>query len=134
MAFCFINIPYQVGALFTVAVGFQAAEDWPPLFGDLSDAYLVSRAWGRTWHQLMRRPLGMLTPYIQTWLKATSRARKRTISLFSSFAMSGFSPCGYLGITHIHSDVLQKTFRSKRTMPPNFPFALNEAELFSNHS
>ena len=91
MAFCFINIPYQIGALLTVVTGFQTADDWPPLFGKISDAYLISRAWGRTWHQLMRRPLGMMTPYIQKWLGATSRAPKRTISLFSSFAMSGFS-------------------------------------------
>jgi hypothetical protein len=73
-----------------VAARVQAPDDWPPLYGKLSDAYLVSRAWGRTWHQLMRRPLGILTPYMQKWLGATSRGAKRTISLICSFAMSGF--------------------------------------------
>ncbi|KAK0128104.1 hypothetical protein ONS95_000089 [Cadophora gregata] len=89
-AFCFINLPYQIGALLTVATRFQTPEDWPPLFGDISDGYLVSRAWGRVWHQLLRRPLGILTPYAQRWLGVTSRGAKRTVSLLSSFTMSGF--------------------------------------------
>ncbi|TVY81892.1 Acetyltransferase sirH [Lachnellula suecica] len=89
-AFCVINQPYQIGAFLMVALRLQTPDDWPPLFGKLSDAYLISRAWGRTWHQLMRRPLGILTPYMQKWLGTTSRGAKRTVSLFCSFAMSGF--------------------------------------------
>ncbi|PVH77325.1 hypothetical protein DL98DRAFT_534917 [Cadophora sp. DSE1049] len=89
-AFCFINLPYQIGALITVAPRFQISEDWPPLFGNLSDSYLVGRAWGRVWHQLLRRPLGILTPHAQRWLRVTSRSSKRTVSLLCSFTMSGF--------------------------------------------
>ncbi|CZT52371.1 uncharacterized protein RSE6_13703 [Rhynchosporium secalis] len=89
-AFCFINLPYQIGALLTVATGYQTPADWPPLFGDLSGGYLVSRAWGRVWHQLLRRPLGMLTPYVQRVLGTKSRSAKRTFSLVCSFMMSGF--------------------------------------------
>lgn len=89
-AFCFINLPYQIGALLTVITGFQTPLDWPPLFGKLSDGYLVSRAWGRVWHQLLRRPLGLLTPHAQRWLGTTSRGAKRAVSLFCSFMMSGF--------------------------------------------
>lgn len=88
-AFVAINLPYQIGALIAVASGLQTPEDWPPLFGKLSDAYLISRAWGRTWHQLLRRPFGILTPYMQNWLGATSRGTKRTVSLICSFAISG---------------------------------------------
>ncbi|KAH6702910.1 hypothetical protein BKA61DRAFT_704299 [Leptodontidium sp. MPI-SDFR-AT-0119] len=88
-AFCFINLPYQIGALLTVAAGLQNPSDWPPLFGSLSDGYLVSRAWGRVWHQLLRRPLGMLTPHAQHWLGTTSRSTKRTVSLVCSFMTSG---------------------------------------------
>ncbi|KAH7403094.1 hypothetical protein BKA64DRAFT_641113 [Cadophora sp. MPI-SDFR-AT-0126] len=89
-AFCFINLPYQIGAFLTVATGFETPEDWPPLFGTPSDGYLVSRAWGRVWHQLLRRPLGILTPHVQRWLRVTSRSSKRTVSLLCSFTMSGF--------------------------------------------
>ncbi|KAL2063760.1 hypothetical protein VTL71DRAFT_5565 [Oculimacula yallundae] len=88
-AFCFINLPYQIGAFAAVATGYQTPADWPPLFGNLSDGYLVSRAWGRVWHQLLRRPLGMLTPHVQRWLGTTSRGSKRIVSLFCSFLMSG---------------------------------------------
>lgn len=88
-AFCVINLPYQVGAFLAVATHFQTPDDWPPLFGKLSDAYLVSQAWGRTWHQLLRKPLGVLTPHMQKWLRVTSRGSKRSISLISSFFVSG---------------------------------------------
>ena len=89
-AFCFINLPYQIGALLTVATGVQTPPDWPPLFGAFSDGYLVSRAWGRVWHQLLRKPLSILTPHVQRWLGTTSRGSKRTVSLLCSFTMSGF--------------------------------------------
>lgn len=88
-AFCWLNLPYQLGALITVLFKYQNPSDWPPLFGNLSDCYLVSRGWGRAWHQLLRRPLSILTPYAQRWLGAKSRGANRTISLFSSFCMSG---------------------------------------------
>ncbi|KAL5314519.1 hypothetical protein ACEPPN_017159 [Leptodophora sp. 'Broadleaf-Isolate-01'] len=41
-AFCFINLPYQIGALLTVAAGLQNPADRPPLFGNLSDGYLAT--------------------------------------------------------------------------------------------
>lgn len=72
-----------------MGTGLQEQTQWPPLFGHLSDAYLVSRAWGRTWHQLLRRQLGFLTPYVQSLLNVKSRAVKRTISLICSFTLSG---------------------------------------------
>ncbi|CAG8959849.1 hypothetical protein HYFRA_00001758 [Hymenoscyphus fraxineus] len=62
-AFAFINTPYQLAAFLTVLVHYQTPEDWPPLFGSLSDGYLVSKAWGRVWHQLLRRQFSMFTPH-----------------------------------------------------------------------
>lgn len=90
-AFAIINLPFQIASFIAVATFLQSPSDWPPLFGNLSDAYLVSRAWGRTWHQLLRRPLGILTPYMQRWLGVTSRGGKRTVSLFCAFFMSGLN-------------------------------------------
>jgi hypothetical protein len=90
-AFTFFNIPYQILAFLCVATNFQSQDDWPPLFGSLSDAYLVSKAWGRTWHQLTRRSLGCLTPHVQRMLGLKSRGSKRTVSLFCSFFMSGLT-------------------------------------------
>ena len=88
-AFTFINIPYQIFAFVCVASNFHTPDDWPALFGSLSDSYLVSRAWGRTWHQFLRRSLGLLTPHAQHWLRIRSRGAKRTVSLGCSFFMSG---------------------------------------------
>ncbi|KAH7336599.1 hypothetical protein BKA65DRAFT_563805 [Rhexocercosporidium sp. MPI-PUGE-AT-0058] len=89
-AFCSINLQYQVGALHTVATGIQTSSGWSLRFANLSDGYLISRAWGRVWHQLLRRPLGMLIPHAQRWLGVMSRSTKRTVSLICSFMMSGF--------------------------------------------
>lgn len=33
----------------------DAPEDWPPLFGDLREAYTMRRFWGRFWHKLLLR-------------------------------------------------------------------------------
>jgi hypothetical protein len=88
-AFVYIDLPYTLAAFLAVATSFQDPSSWPPMFGNLSDAYLVSRAWGRTWHRLLHRPFGILTPHMQRWLGATSRGSKRTISLACSFALSG---------------------------------------------
>jgi hypothetical protein len=84
-------MPYQTLAFLCVATNLQTPDDWPPLFGDLSSAYLVSRAWGRTWHQVTRRSLGFLTPHVQRWLGVKNRGTKRTTSLICSFFMSGLA-------------------------------------------
>jgi hypothetical protein len=90
-AYTFFAIPYSVLSLLTVALNISSPSVWPPLFGSLSDAWLVSRAWGRTWHQLLRRPLGLLTPYAQRGLGVKSRGVKRSVSLACSFLMSGLA-------------------------------------------
>lgn len=88
-AFTFINIPYQLTSFLLVLTSIHPPESWPPLFGSLSDAYLVSRAWGRTWHQVLRRPLGLLTSHAQHWLGVKARGAKRSVSLACSFFLSG---------------------------------------------
>lgn len=42
--------------------------DWPPLFGDLREAYTVRRFWGKVWHKLLLRP------YVGAGLWASARA------------------------------------------------------------
>ncbi|KAK8023579.1 hypothetical protein PG993_011645 [Apiospora rasikravindrae] len=38
--------------LFVAILGWDAAEEWPPLFGSLADAYTLRRFWGVFWHRL----------------------------------------------------------------------------------
>ncbi|KAH9848682.1 membrane bound O-acyl transferase family-domain-containing protein [Lenzites betulinus] len=46
---------YILTAALAVSTHLWSPEDWPDIFGNLSDAYTVRRFWGRTWHQLFRR-------------------------------------------------------------------------------
>jgi len=52
-----LGMQHCVVSAIAVATGISAPEAWPPLFGSWTDAWTVRRFWGRTWHQLLRRPL-----------------------------------------------------------------------------
>jgi len=39
--------------VFVAGLGFDTLEDWPPLFGSVSEAYTLQRFWGKTWHRLL---------------------------------------------------------------------------------
>ncbi|KAE9398121.1 hypothetical protein BT96DRAFT_920997 [Gymnopus androsaceus JB14] len=55
-AYASINACYFTCALvFVGLLGYSEEQDWPPFFGDLTDAYSVRNFWGRTWHQFVRR-------------------------------------------------------------------------------
>lgn len=55
--------------------------DWPPLFGDLREAYSMRRFWGRFWHKLLLRP------YTGAALWASGRALGRR-SAFSKLLVA----------------------------------------------
>lgn len=52
------NFVYQSFAAVTVALGMYQPNDWPRLFGDLSDAHSVRGLWAKFWHRLVYRPYG----------------------------------------------------------------------------
>ncbi|KAI0179151.1 membrane bound O-acyl transferase family-domain-containing protein [Hypoxylon sp. FL1284] len=52
--------------LFVVVLRFDDPEDWPPLFGNLTEAWTVKRFWGRYWHRIV-------TPTFATYAKTVSR-------------------------------------------------------------
>lgn len=43
-------------AMVSVTIGLDEPEDWPPLFGDLSQAIGLRRFWSRFWHNLPTKP------------------------------------------------------------------------------
>lgn len=73
MVYCILSGPHALFSAVAVAAGLHEPEDWPDMFGDLWDAYSVSRAWGyvilnlhlrytqsayivsRFWHQSFRK-------------------------------------------------------------------------------
>ncbi|KAI0768177.1 membrane bound O-acyl transferase family-domain-containing protein [Trametes elegans] len=49
-----LTMAYVGASFIAVATRMSDPEDWPDLFGPYTEAYTVSRAWGRVWHQLLR--------------------------------------------------------------------------------
>lgn len=41
--------------VFVVVLRFDAAEEWPPLFGSVTEAYSLRNFWGRFWHRIANR-------------------------------------------------------------------------------
>ncbi|KAJ3487907.1 hypothetical protein NLJ89_g11667 [Agrocybe chaxingu] len=58
-AFMYLGTRWQhtMGAATFVALGFSAPDDWPPLFGPLSETTTLRTFWGQTWHQCLRMML-----------------------------------------------------------------------------
>lgn len=66
-------------------------EDWPPLFGSLSEAYSIRRFWGKFWHRLVVRPyskFGKLFSRRIVGLRPHSEA-DRILVFFTVFCLSG---------------------------------------------
>ncbi|BCS19935.1 wax synthase family protein [Aspergillus puulaauensis] len=63
----------------------------PPLCGNLSDAYTVSRFWGRVWHQNMRRVLQSPARFMANTVFRAERGSlsARYIQTVTAFAVSG---------------------------------------------
>ncbi|KAG2016483.1 toxin biosynthesis protein [Coprinopsis cinerea AmutBmut pab1-1] len=55
-------LPYLLTSAAGVPVGWGEPHEWPQMLGNPLDAYTVRRAWGRVWHQALRR-VGPSTPY-----------------------------------------------------------------------
>lgn len=49
-------------SLFVTVLGWDRAEEWPPLFGNLKDAYTLRRFWGVFWHRLHVHPFTLCMP------------------------------------------------------------------------
>ncbi|KAK0204106.1 membrane bound O-acyl transferase family-domain-containing protein [Desarmillaria ectypa] len=50
-----LQMLYSLIAAICVGSGISEPQFWPPMFGKLHDAYTLRRAWGRVWHQILRR-------------------------------------------------------------------------------
>ncbi|KAF9652887.1 hypothetical protein BDM02DRAFT_3183230 [Thelephora ganbajun] len=49
---------HSTAAALSVGVGAFQPEDWPPMFGSPTHAYSVRTFWSKSWHQILRVPLG----------------------------------------------------------------------------
>ncbi|KAH8200209.1 hypothetical protein TruAng_005657 [Truncatella angustata] len=89
----FVNCTYQTLAAVTVALEIYRPEDWPRLFGDISDAYTIRRFWSKFWHRLVYRPYGGLARMLAEkalGLKKSSQIYW-PVESFLIFTISGFA-------------------------------------------
>ncbi|KAJ7732656.1 membrane bound O-acyl transferase family-domain-containing protein [Mycena metata] len=91
---------YALSIVF-VALHLSTPQDWPPLFGSLADATTVRAFWGRTWHQIFRRPLRAHAKFISTTILRLPDSDRSPTSLClqgcAAFLLSGL--VHYLGET-----------------------------------
>lgn len=74
-----------------VATDFNKQEEWPPLFGSLSEATSIRNLWGKTWHKLIYRSYTSYGKFISLHVlrfPKNSMAGRIFINFFV-FAMSG---------------------------------------------
>ncbi|KAM7214785.1 hypothetical protein V8F06_009857, partial [Rhypophila decipiens] len=50
-----MNMQFDVAAAIGVGLRLNEPEDWPPLFGSITDCYTIANVWGKFWHQYMRQ-------------------------------------------------------------------------------
>ncbi|KIJ91659.1 hypothetical protein K443DRAFT_685834 [Laccaria amethystina LaAM-08-1] len=91
-----INTLHCVLAAFCVGVGISGPQEWLDLFGSPFDAYTVQRFWGRTWHQLLRRPLKSCTIFVVTKILHCPTGKPYTAFVFLNtvFLISGLVHVG----------------------------------------
>ncbi|RDW58674.1 hypothetical protein BP6252_13150 [Coleophoma cylindrospora] len=86
-----LNMIYAMAAAITVSVGIYDICDWPPVFGNFTDAYTLRRFWGQSWHQMERRivsKFGIFTARDVLHFPAGTFG-SRYIQLYVAFFISG---------------------------------------------
>ncbi|KAK1991081.1 hypothetical protein LX36DRAFT_663642 [Colletotrichum falcatum] len=79
-------------ALFFVALGIDEPDEWPPVFGDIRQAWSLRRLWSKFWDRLIYRPVNGLGEMFMTAVglgQRPFRGRKRWLLNGLVFAISG---------------------------------------------
>ncbi|KAF8315190.1 hypothetical protein DL93DRAFT_2112524 [Clavulina sp. PMI_390] len=98
-------------ACLAVALRLSEPDEWPNLFGALGDAYTVRRAWGRTWHQMLRKPFEAGGNGIVSLFGAKPHTfASKYLKLYTAFALSTFAHVW--GDFVIHGNTLPPETRS----------------------
>lgn len=77
--------------VFVCVLGWDRAEEWPPLYGNILEAYTVRRFWGVFWHRITTRNMSSLATVLLSWLGigplTTKASRMMLVGMI--FAISG---------------------------------------------
>ncbi|EDR02596.1 uncharacterized protein LACBIDRAFT_308235 [Laccaria bicolor S238N-H82] len=82
---------HSVASAFAVAAGLSEPRDWPNFFGPWLRTTTVRRFWGKSWHQMMRRPVTGAGKYLaRNVLKfRAGSALSSYTQLYVAFLLSG---------------------------------------------
>ncbi|KAF4624380.1 hypothetical protein G7Y89_g13791 [Cudoniella acicularis] len=87
-----ISALHDLFAITFIATCLDTDEEWPPLFGNISDAYTVRGFWGKFWHHLVYRPYSAFAAFISSKILGM-KERSSTTRLVNNalvFIISGF--------------------------------------------
>ncbi|KAF8315184.1 hypothetical protein DL93DRAFT_2166887 [Clavulina sp. PMI_390] len=98
-------------AFLAVALRVSEPDEWPDLFGALGDAYTLRRAWGRAWHQILRKPFELSGNAVASFFGATPHTfASKYLKLYTAFAFSAF--VHMWGDFSLYSNTLSRFVRS----------------------
>lgn len=86
-----LYIAHSVASAIAVAVGLSEPRDWPDFFGPWLRTTSMRQFWGKTWHQMMRRPVTGAGKYLaRNVLKfRAGSALSSYTQLYVAFVLSG---------------------------------------------
>ncbi|KAJ5591859.1 uncharacterized protein N7459_002228 [Penicillium hispanicum] len=59
-----IDAHYRFFSCIYVGLGLDDAENWPPAFARMADAYTLRKFWGKAWHQILRQPFVSISNFL----------------------------------------------------------------------
>jgi hypothetical protein len=77
-------------AIVFMMLGLDQSWEWPPLFGQITEAYSMRRFWSLFWHKLIYRSFNSHAAVISSWLGINQRtAFSRLLNNYLVFLLSG---------------------------------------------
>ncbi|KAF1998239.1 hypothetical protein P154DRAFT_604173 [Amniculicola lignicola CBS 123094] len=87
--FC-MQFQYLTASVIAVGLNLSQPEDWPPLFGNITETTTVRAFWGQFWHQTLRRPLTTFGHVVTDFLRLSRRGPLAFyIHIWNAFLISG---------------------------------------------
>ncbi|KAL3486514.1 membrane bound O-acyl transferase family-domain-containing protein [Aspergillus germanicus] len=85
----YIELQYRVVSVVSVALGLSTPDQWPELFGSITETYTLRGFWGKYWHQLFRWPMTSISSYTtRSLLRLRPSLLERYINLMIVFMIS----------------------------------------------
>lgn len=89
--FVYLDGTNAILAAFFVTIGLDDPEDWPPLFGNLSQAIGLRNFWSRFWHTLPMKPYKSIGEFVslRVFRSSTRSFAHKSIIALVAFGLSG---------------------------------------------